>query len=139
MEFISRKEFLNQVGLGAAALIAPVCLGGLSACSENSVAPTGDVDFTVDISSGSLATNGGSLVENGIIIARTSSGSFLAVSAACTHEGATVNFNSGSSEFICPRHGAKFSSTGRVIAGPTNRDLARYNTSLTGTKLRVFS
>ena len=139
MESISRKEFLNQVGLGAAALIAPICLGGLSACSENNVAPTGNVDFTVDISSGSLANNGGSLVENGIIIARTSSGSFLAVSAICTHEGATVNFNPGGSEFVCPRHGAKFSSTGRVIAGPTNRDLAKYNTSLSGTKLRVFS
>ena len=139
MEYISRKEFISKAGLSAAALLAPVCLGGLMSCSEDSVTPQSGIDFTVDISTGSLASNGGSLVKNGIIIARTSTGDFLAVSAACTHEGATVNFVSSNSTFLCPRHGAKFSSTGSVISGPTNKNLAKYNTSVNGTTLRVFA
>ncbi len=138
---MNRKEFIQQVGAGVAVLLVPACFGGLSGCSNSGsypAAPT-NVDFTLDVSSGALASNGGYLVSNGIVIARTTSGTFLAVSAACTHEGTTVEYISAKSYFYCPRHGATFSSGGQVTGGPATKALVTYNTALTGTSLRVFS
>jgi cytochrome b6-f complex iron-sulfur subunit len=135
---MDRKEFFSQIGIGAAALLVPACLGGLTGCNKSASAPT-NVDFTIDVSTGSLATNGGFLVQNGVLVARTTTGSFLAVSAACTHEGTNVNYVSGSNSFNCPNHGAQFSSTGAVTRGPATSSLTKYNTTLTGTSLRVFS
>ena len=133
---ISRKDFLSQVGKGAIALaILPACISALHACSKS---PT-NVDFTVDTSTGTLAVNGGYLVKDGIIVARTNSGTFLAVAAACTHEGTNVEYNASSNNFTCPNHGAQFSSSGSVTRGPASSSLTQYKTTLTGTSLRVYS
>jgi cytochrome b6-f complex iron-sulfur subunit len=143
---MTRQEFFKIAGFGAAAaLIVPACLAGgiVTSCRENDegnvpASPT-NVDFNVDVSTGSLATNGGFMVSNGIVIARTNSGSFLAVSAACTHAGTNVNYNASGNDFVCPNHGAQFSSTGVVTNGPATKNLTVYKTTLTGTSLRIFS
>jgi cytochrome b6-f complex iron-sulfur subunit len=135
---IDRKAFFSQMGMGAAAIIIPACIVGLSGCSKTSAAPS-NVDFTIDISTGSLAANGGYLVHNGVLFARTTSGTYLAVSAACTHEGTNVNYNAAANDFICPNHGAKFNSSGTVTQGPASKSLTVYNTMMTGTTLRVYS
>jgi cytochrome b6-f complex iron-sulfur subunit len=141
---MTRQEFFKLAGFGAAAaLIVPTCGGLLTSCrddDEGDVPPTPtNVDFTVDVSSGNLATNGGFMVKNGIVVARTNTGTFLAVSAACTHAGTNVNYNASSNNFVCPNHGAKFSSNGSVTQGPATKNLTVYNTTLTGTTLRVYS
>ena len=140
---MNRKEFFARVGFGAASLLVPACISGLAAsCSSDdsnaTTAPTG-VDFTLDISSGALATDKGYLVKNGIIIARENSSTFLAVSAACTHEGTTVNYVGSSNSFHCPNHGANYSSTGTHLNGPGSANLKQYNVTLTGNTLRVYS
>jgi len=139
---MNRKEFLQKVGFGAAIALVPVCVGGIatSCSSENPTitAPT-NVNFTIDVSSGALSTNGGFLVINGIIIAKTMSGSFIAVSAACTHQGTNINYNSTNNNFICPNHGAHFNSSGVVTQGPASVNLTNYNTQLTGNMLKVYS
>ncbi len=139
---MTRKEFFARVGFGAAAVLVPGCIAGLAtSCSSDgtpSPAPS-NVDFTVDVSTGSLASNGGFMVTNGIVIARTTTGDFLAVSASCTHEGTSVNYNANGNNFSCPNHGAKFSSAGVVTQGPANSNLKKYNTTLTGNSLRVYS
>ncbi len=134
---MNRKDFLAQVGIGAAIVLAPACIGGLAGCKKSSTSTL--VDFTVDTSSGALATNGGFIVKDKVIVARTNSGTFIAVAAACTHEGTTVNYNASSNSFICPNHQAHFSSTGAVTQGPASTNLTQYKTTLTGTQLRVFS
>jgi cytochrome b6-f complex iron-sulfur subunit len=143
---MNRKEFFSKVGFGAAAALVPACITGLaSSCSsDNSTSPSpapapSGVDFILDVSTGSLASNGGFLVSQGIVIARTNSGTFIAVSAACTHEGTNVNYVASANDFLCPNHGAQFSSTGVVTRGPANTNLKQYNTSLTGNSLRVYS
>lgn len=140
---MDRKDFLSQVGVGAAAFLAPICLGGIAGCGKSSKESTpsapSNVDFTLDVSSGALASNGGYLVSQGILVARTNSGTFLAVSAACTHEGTTVNYNAANNNFVCPNHGAKFSSSGMVTLGPATTNLKSYNTSLTNSTLRIYS
>ena len=141
---MTRKDFFARVGFGAAAVLIPTCIGGLVTSCENenegspSPAPT-NVDFNLDVSTGSLATNGGYLVHSGIVVARTNTGDFLAVSASCTHQGTNVNYNANGNEFICPNHGAQFSSTGVVTQGPASSNLQQYNTALTGSTLRVYS
>ena len=138
MKTITRKEFIEQVGIGAAVLFVASCAGS---CKKTSTTPQGpsNVNFTVDVSTGALASNGGYLVQNGVIVARTTSGSFIAVAANCTHEGGTLNYSSGSNQFVCPLHGATFNSTGGVVSGPASTPLQKYNTPLTGNSLRVFS
>ena len=140
---MDRKNFLSQVGVGAAAFLAPICLGGIAGCgkSSNDSTPSApsNVDFTLDVSSGALASNGGFLVSQGILVARTNASTFLAVSAACTHEGTSVTYNSANNNFVCPNHGAKFSSSGMVTLGPATTNLKSYNTSLTNSTLRIYS
>ena len=104
---MTRQEFFKLAGFGAAAAIAlPACLAGglVTSCREDDDAPNApsNVDFTVDVSTGNLSTNGGFMVKQGIVIARTNTGSFLAVSAACTHEGTNVNYNATGNNFVCP-------------------------------------
>ena len=79
------------------------------------------------------------LIKDGVLVARTNSGAFLAVTAACTHEGTNINYVASSNNFVCPNHNAKFSSTGVVTQGPANSNLTQYKTTLTGNSLRVFS
>jgi cytochrome b6-f complex iron-sulfur subunit len=137
---MTRKEFISQVGVGAATLFIPACLSGLAACQKSSNSAQGPtVDFNVSIASGPLASNGGYIVQNGVIVARTNSGAFIAVAAACTHQGSTVAYYSSSNNFICPSHGAQFDTSGNVTAGPAQTALKKYNTSLSGTSLRVYS
>ena len=139
---MNRKEFLSQVGAGAAALLVPACFGSLSSCSPAAgnfpAAPT-NVDFTLDVSTGPLAVKGGYTVTNGLIVARTTADTFLAVSAACTHQGTTVEYIGASNYFYCPNHGANYNSAGMVTRGPANQNLVQYKTTLTGTSLRVYS
>ncbi len=135
---MTRKEFLAQVGSGAALLLVPACIIGLESCKKNTT-KTVTVDFTLDVSSGALATNGGYLVSNSVIVARTNSGTFIAVDAACTHEGTNIKYTAPSNSFICPNHGAKFDANGNVTQGPASKSLTSYQTSLSGTSLHVFS
>ena len=147
---MDRKNFLSQVGVGAAAFLAPICLGGIAGCGKSSTSstpsiptPPSNIDFTLDVSSGALSSNGGFLVSQGILVARTNTDSFLAVSAACTHQGTNVNYNAANNNFVCPNHGAQFSSTGMVTKSPPNTilstNLTTYNTSLTNSTLRIYS
>lgn len=138
---MTRKDFFAKVGFGAAVVLVPSCIAGLaSSCSKDSPAATPtNFDFNIDTTTGSLSKDGGFLVSNGIVIARTSSGTFIAVSASCTHQGTNVEYVSGSNNFKCPNHGAEFSNTGGKISGPGSGDLKQYQTALTGTNLRVFS
>lgn len=136
---MDRKDFISQVGLGVAAVLIPACIGGLAGCKKKSEDPPAPVDFTVDVSAGPLASNGGFIVQNTVIVARTNTGTFIAVAAKCTHQGTTINYNAGGNNFICPNHQSHFDSEGKVTQGPATSNLVKYNTTLTGSSLRVFS
>jgi cytochrome b6-f complex iron-sulfur subunit len=138
MSNISRKEFIELTGLSLAVLLIPSCL---SSCKKSNPTPSNNqtIDFTVSVSSGALSQNGGYIVQNGVIVARTNTGAFIAVAVACTHEGTAVRYVAASNSFSCPNHGAKFDASGNVTAGPATTALKKYNTSLSGTDLRVYS
>lgn len=133
---MNRKEFLSIVGIGATGVFVTSCL---SACKkENNT----NIDFTLDLNSSAnsaLAANGGYVISQGVIVAKTSAGEYIAVSAACTHQGVNVQFQSSSNRFHCPSHGANFNTNGTVQNGPANSPLTKYYTSLSGNMLRVYS
>ncbi|MFI0490323.1 Rieske 2Fe-2S domain-containing protein [Flavobacterium sp.] len=120
-------EITNPTNSSTATSIIPV-----------TVTPTATALATVDVSTGALATNGGFVVINKIVIARTVTGTFLAVAAACTHQGTNVKYVLANNNFHCPNHGAEFSSTGVVTKGPATTNLTLYKTVLTGTSLSVY-
>lgn len=138
---MKRKEFLALVGLGAAAAVCTSCLGGCKPLDNIPTAPT-NVDFTLslnDAANAPLKTNGGYIYSNGIIIARTSAGNFVAVSSVCTHAGGTIYFDGHNNQFYCPSHNSVFAMDGTNISGPANSPLAKYNTALNATSLRIYS
>ena len=138
---MDRKEFLSIVGFGAAAALCSYCLGG---CNPNPVggitAPT-NVDFTLDLTSpgySGLKAIGNYVYNAGVIVAHAQSG-YVAVSLACTHQGATIVFDASTNTFFCPAHGSRFSLNGGVTVGPAGSPLGTYKTTLTGNSLRVYS
>ena len=141
---MERKAFFSLVGFSAGMLfLAPVS----TSCSKDPATTPGgdntnDVNFTLDLTSSTYAAlnnNGGSVIRDNIIIARTSSGNYVALSSICTHQGSTIGFEGVANRFHCPNHGSNFATDGSVINGPALTSLKKYNTQLTGTSLRVFS
>ena len=135
---MERKDFLKLVGTSIAMITIGSCLDGCKKKNNSSDAPT--VDFTIDLNNSTysaLNSNGGYIYNQGVIVARTMSGSYIAVSQACTHQGVTVVYQSSNNDFYCSAHGSKFSNSGGVIAGPASSSLKQYTTTLNGTSLRV--
>jgi len=147
---MNRQHFFSVLGVSAGTVIfAPF----LVSCSKSSnvlpVTPgtggTGGLDFTLDLTlaaNSALNSNGGSVITSGVIVARTSTGSYIAVASACTHQGYALAFSSDN-QFHCQNpaagHGSIFASNGSVTNGPAVTALKTYNTSLSGTSLRVYA
>ncbi len=146
---MKRDRFFSTLGITAGTLIfAP----SLASCIKNKVVNSGDekpnnsgnrtIDFKIDLALSEnlqLKTEGGSLIKNGIIIGRTSDGTFVAASSACTHQGFTLAFESANKRFHCANHGANFGFNGSVLNIPAETTpLKIYNTKLVGNLLRVF-
>lgn len=148
---MDRKEFLSLLGLSVGGAVVVSCLH--SCAKDSGVTPGGNggntggggatkVDFTLDLAdqnNAALNANGGFLVKNGVIVAKTTGGVFIAVAAACTHQGTTITYQGNSQQFSCPNHGSTFSETGSVTMGPASTALKQYKTELTGNNLRVFA
>lgn len=136
---MTRKEFIAQVGGGAAGLFFVACAAGCKKKSTASASPQGpsNVHFTVDVSTGPLSANGGYTINSGVIVARTNTGSFIAIAAACTHQGTNLQYSSSGNKFVCPNHGAQFDSSGNVAQGPATVAEKSYTCSLSGTTLTV--
>jgi cytochrome b6-f complex iron-sulfur subunit len=141
---IDRQEFFRLVGVSIGAIVLQQCLSG---CGTGAADPQPDdstKDFSININNTNftaLRNAGGFVRSNGIIIARTNQGGFIAVSQTCTHEGTAVNYVSANNTFLCPNHGSVFTSEGEVQTGPATKPLTRYKTSFDASTgdVRVFS
>ncbi len=144
---MKRHEFITVLGVSAGTVFFAPFLTSCSKDSDTTPNPPpggggGAVDFTLDLTlpaNSALTSNGGFLIKSGVIVARISAVSFAAVASACTHEGFTLAFDSPNNRFHCANHGSNFGLTGAVINGPAATALKLYNTTLTGTSLRVFA
>lgn len=52
---------------------------------------------------------------------------FIAVLLECTHRSCELNVGGGI--YTCPCHGSEFSKEGKVLEGPADRDLKKFNVS----------
>lgn len=46
-----------------------------------------------------------------------------AISRICTHLGCRVNYSSGEEVLVCPCHGSRFHTDGKLLKGPADKDL----------------
>jgi thiosulfate dehydrogenase [quinone] large subunit len=68
----------------------------------------------------------------------TTSATFVAFSAICTHAGCTVQYDPSTVQFICPCHGGTYNArTGRVVAGPPPAPLPAIPVRAVDGQLRV--
>ena len=149
---MERKDFIEKVGLSAASVLIFGCMQGCSKSdspattqppSNNNNPPTSKIDFTINITNNPytrLNAAGGFYVDTttNIIIARTLTNEYIAVSSICTHQQVTVDFQASNNRFFCSAHGSVFGTTGAVLNGPAASALKQYKTALSGNSLRIF-
>ena len=147
---MKRDEFIHLFGFGAAMLLT----GCLGSCTSKSGDPSpgsgpgtnpGPVDFTLDVTDPANARLNDPAfgyvygAAGRVIVAKTTAGTYVALAAACTHQGTSVQFQAGSSQFLCPNHGSVFSLSGSVTMGPASVALQSYTVTQTGNVLRIKS
>ncbi len=125
---------------GALASVLESCSSGSSPTSSSSVQPlpttsgttnsTGALVVTVDSSSPLATVGNAALVEypgGYLLVARTASSSFVAVSGICTHQSCVITGRNGQNYF-CPCHGSQFDTSGHVLVGPAAIALRQFTT-----------
>lgn len=134
---MDRRDFLNQLGIGAAFVLTTACLGSCKS-DTTTVDP---VDFIIDLTASefsALRTNGGYVIKNSAVIARTTSGNYAAATVKCSHEGDNqIVYKTG--EWYCNSHGARFSEAGAGLNSNASKGLTIFKTTLTGNSLRIYS
>lgn len=127
---IGRRTFLAQSALLAAAAALAAC--GVSDATAPDL--TGQATIKVTDYPALSSVGGIALVTiqgSPLAIVRTSTSTYVALSRICPHQGSTVN-QSGSG-FLCPNHGAQFSSNGTWVGGQPTSSLRSYATSYDAT------
>ncbi|ARK13654.1 Rieske 2Fe-2S domain-containing protein [Fibrivirga algicola] len=138
-DLINRNAFLKQLGFSSAAILATACLGSCSA-ADTTVAPLAS-DIVLDLtatSNAALANNGGYVVlsSQNVVVARTNTGAYAAVTLICSHEGQR-KITYRTSEFYCTEHGARYDNNGVGLNSEGSKGLKTYATSLSGTTLTI--
>lgn len=150
---MKRGEFLRSLGLSTSTLMAFYCLGTtMTACGSKDDDPdpnpnpnpgtgsgisgttTGSgINFTVDMANSNnskLKTNGNYIIAGDVLVAKTTAGSYIALSKICTHEGNPVQYRSSSNDIFCPTHGSEYAITGVVTQGPAPTALKAYTVTV---------
>lgn len=131
---IPRRTFLHraqQVALGACALGTRAALPMIGlGCASVPYVIGERRDNEVYISLTALDKSGRALVEapaHGlpIFLRRMSDGSMSALSTECTHRGCEVE--PFPDRLVCPCHGSEYDLEGRVLQGPAELALRRFN------------
>ncbi len=78
-----------------------------------------------------------SIKKKKILLIRTSKDGIAALNPECTHQKCAVNYKKKWGEIRCSCHGSKFTTSGKVLNGPADKDLRSYPTSIEDGKLIV--
>jgi Rieske Fe-S protein len=95
---------------------------------------------SVSIASTPLESPGGlaRVISNAgsFLVSRAADGTFVAVTATCSHEACLITGLEGS-DYVCDCHGSKFDTSGKVLFGPAETDLLRFGTAFSGGALSI--
>ena len=144
---MTRRDLIHKIVVGGAIiLVTPTILTDCKKIETPGPTPgpnpgggSGNT-MTIDLSqaaNAALNSDGGSLIKQGIIVANTGGGNFVALSSICTHLGCTIGYSSANNNFPCPCHGSVFSSSGSVVNGPASTALSSYAISKVGSILTI--
>jgi len=128
---------LDSCGGGSGSPTSPG--GGVSALPTVSGTLAGST-ITVTVTGTALATAGTlALVTTAggeVLVARTAGDTFVALSAGCTHQACEITGFSGQT-YVCPCHGSRFDTSGRVVNGPAVTNLRQFQTQFANDVLTV--
>jgi cytochrome b6-f complex iron-sulfur subunit len=139
---MKRHDFLKEMGIKGAALMAVYCgASSLSSCENDTagVAPKGDIVLDLNASANAaLKTNGGYIVlkDRDIVVAKTNLGTYVAVTLICSHE-QQKQITYKTSEFYCTAHGARYDNAGKGLNTEGKKGLTVYATSISGSTLTI--
>ena len=120
--FLDRRELLKRGGLAAAALLLAAC--GVGTSDAITGLPSGG-SLTVKLTDyPQLANSGGVALVSGVAV-ENNSGSYLALSLRCPHQGGQIR--QAGSGFQCPVHGATFDHSGNWIGGQPTTSMHHLN------------
>lgn len=122
---LGRREFLGAAALTALTLLEAACGDGQIGGTGPGATSGGSLVVTLSQYAALGAVGGVARVDGGsgtpVALVRTGSASFMALSLICTHQGTTVELTG--SGFLCPNHGARFSTTGQWQGGERTSNL----------------
>jgi cytochrome b6-f complex iron-sulfur subunit len=153
---ITRKDFFKKSLQGATILAIPAALSPiLESCTNDIMGPensnplsaiqgnlaNGKVTITIDSSSPLVNVDSAAIVNyssGSVLVNHSSENTFNALSSICTHQSCTVaNFDSGSSQYVCPCHGSRYNFNGQVTQGPAGSPLRSFPTQFSGNQLII--
>jgi Rieske Fe-S protein len=151
----SRREFCTQacraIGLAAVGGTLTTALQGCAGVASGSAvsapalpvlaatAASGGITLAVDASSPLATVGGAALVQSSrgsFLVSRTGPDTFSAVTAVCTHQACTVT-SFADRNYVCPCHGSRYDTAGRVVNGPAARPLQSFSTQFAGGTLTI--
>ena len=135
---INRHEFLRKIGFAGSALAAIYFGGHLQSCTNDRISPA-PTNLTLDLTSSenaALKTKGGYVIKDGVVIARSNTGTYIAATLTCSHEGRN-EITYQTDHFYCTAHGAKYDNTGKGLNSEGKKGIAVYTTTLTGNILTI--
>lgn len=122
----NRRRFVRDAAMAVAAtFLAPALLSSPALASL--IAETRPLKAKGPLLSYSIPGEEAVLVDsdNEVIIARTGR-TVRAFSTRCPHKGAKLQWREAESKFFCPKHKARFDSSGDHVSGRRSRNLDRF-------------
>lgn len=93
----------------------------------------------IDSTSPLGAVGGAAMVRSSggsFLVSRTAQETFTALTSTCTHEACTIT-GFDNTNYVCPCHGSKFTTAGRVINGPASAALRTFATQFSNNVLTI--
>jgi len=150
LDVLSRRTFCVQACQVASCLaigsLVEACGGGGSSPSNvpqlatvNGNVSGSAVVLQIDSASPFVAVGGAAMVRSSgglFLVSRTGQDAFTALASTCTHEACTIT-GFDNSNYVCPCHGSRFTTAGRVVTGPATAPLRTFATQSSNNVLTI--
>ncbi len=118
-----RRTVLKSIAAALVSVVlwpARIALAGKLAIGLGRLSKLGDVGASMTVK----------LKGRMVMFIRDSEDTVVGLDPTCTHKQCTVEHKSGSDRIECPCHGSVYDLAGKVLKGPAERPLGRFETSL---------